>query len=509
MPSDRTVTKTSGALTLCVRRALLAWMLGVLAVDADSEPLPFSDREDGISCPFFDVSLGAIWPTGKPEGVDADGRLNGPRAFATDRMEPGETRRVRRLDVTELVQQWWDGRLANDGLLLRMPIGGMLTFYARETADPTLRPQLLLRSVDGHRRFLEPVADATLDCSTYRGLGGVPTLVARPDTWVALRFDLKGARASSTAAPKVAELILVRTPDSGPGRVQFDVLALRSPAGKAGPPRADGIATRYSNDQGIGTDPDVFFADAFEGRSVDDRWTKGMHAPASTISHDQELNFKALKGRALRVTIPKGQQLGLDLRYRFRDRHGSEPDEVYFRYHLRLAQDWLNAADGGKLPGLAGTYGQAGWGGRPWDGNKGWSLRGSYGTNPPKSNHARGRIMLGTYAYHSKATATYGEGLQWTAGGLAGLVEPDRWYCIEQHVKLNTPGKADGVLEVWVDGQLVLSRTDLRLRDRQIVRIEEVWMNVFHGGTSPAPSDMHAYIDSVVVARRYIGPFTR
>jgi hypothetical protein len=25
-------------------------------------------------------------------------------------------------------------------------------------------------------------------------------------------------------------------------------------------------------------------------------------------------------------------------------------------------------------------------------------------------------------------------------GGLAGLFEPDRWYCIDQHLRLNAPG---------------------------------------------------------------------
>ena len=34
-------------------------------------------------------------------------------------------------------------------------------------------------------------------------------------------------------------------------------------------------------------------------------------------------------------------------------------------------------------------------------------------------------------------------------------------------------------------------------------------MNVYHGGTSPAASDMHLYIDNVVIARRYIGPMRR
>jgi len=32
----------------------------------------------------------------------------------------------------------------------------------------------------------------------------------------------------------------------------------------------------------------------------------------------------------------------------------------------------------------------------------------------------------------------------------------DQWYCVETHTKMNTPGVADGVLEIWVDGNLSL-----------------------------------------------------
>lgn len=39
------------------------------------------------------------------------------------------------------------------------------------------------------------------------------------------------------------------------------------------------------------------------------------------------------------------------------------------------------------------------------------------------------------------------------------------------------------------------------------IKIESMWMNVYHGGTADAPTDLTLYIDNVVVARRYIGPF--
>lgn len=92
------------------------------------------------------------------------------------------------------------------------------------------------------------------------------------------------------------------------------------------------------------------------------------------------------------------------MRLRLLGKPGSEPEVGYFRYDLRLARDRLGAKDGGKLPGLAGAYDKAGRGGRPWDGNKGWCLRGSFGTTPPTGHRAAGSIMLGTYACHFDAT---------------------------------------------------------------------------------------------------------
>lgn len=491
-----------------LRRAALVVLFGLGVAAASAQPrVGFTDRDDGVSCSFVDVGLLIPWPGERPTWVDAEGRPGGRRAFGSDVADTGDTRRVRRIELTGLVQDWWTGRLPAEGLLLRLELGFIVDFHSRRVDDPALRPQLVLHWANGRKRYLEATASATLDCSTYRGLGRAPTISARRDNWVALHFDLAAARATLSSPPAKAELVLVRTADARPGAFQLDVFALRLPFGTPETPRTDGIARRYPQDHGIAEDPDVFFADAFDARSLDGRWTRGMRAPLAIVDADAALRFEPLSGRALRLTIPQGQQLGLDLRYRFRERHGSEPTEVYFRYALRLAGDWLLAAEGGKLPGLAGTYGRAGWGGRRWDGHLGWSLRGSYGMAPSADHPAAGRVLLGTYAYHSKSTG-YGEGMGWTGAGLAGLIEPNRWYNIEQRVVLNTPGREDGVLQVWIDGRLALARADLKLRDVDSLRIEEVWMNVFHGGTGVAVRDMHAFVDQVVVARRYIGPMS-
>lgn len=40
----------------------------------------------------------------------------------------------------------------------------------------------------------------------------------------------------------------------------------------------------------------------------------------------------------------------------------------------------------------------------------------------------------------------------------------NRWYCLEAHEKLNTPGVANGIVEGWVDGVRVLNKTDVMFR---------------------------------------------
>ncbi len=85
-------------------------------------------------------------------------------------------------------------------------------------------------------------------------------------------------------------------------------------------------------------------------------------------------------------------------------------------------------------------------------------------------------------------------------------MENYRWYCIEQLVKLNTPGENDGLMRGWVDGQLVFEKSDVRMRDVETLKIETVWLNLYYGGTWTATADYHMYIDDVVISQRPIGP---
>ncbi|MEW5975468.1 MAG: polysaccharide lyase [Acidobacteriota bacterium] len=216
-----------------------------------------------------------------------------------------------------------------------------------------------------------------------------------------------------------------------------------------------------------------------------------------TVMEDPHRKFEPWRGKALRVRIGRGEHYGANLSYRFKERLGHEPEEIYFRYHLRLADDW-NPERGGKLPGISGTYGRAGWGGRPVNGRDGWSARGNF--LPWKNN----LTPIGFYCYHADMKGRYGSVWTWDRER-RGYLENNRWYAVEQYLKLNTPGQNNGILRGWIDGRLAFEKTDVRFRDVEDLKIEMVWINVYQGGTSPAASEDHLYLDDVAISHHSPG----
>ena len=271
-------------------------------------------------------------------------------------------------------------------------------------------------------------------------------------------------------------------------------------------PSGPGLAVRYPQDRGIEDDPDVIFATGFEPEDWLSAWSYAQVEPHSyrTIAAAPGLGFEPLVGKALEVVLFKGHSMALNMLYKFKQETGEEPEEVYFRYYLRLGRDWQPSVQGGKFPGIAGTYDKAGWGGRRSDGFNGWSMRGSFGLIGRQGAPA-GHTPVGTYAYHAHLAGTYGEHWPWSLAG-SGALARERWYCIEQYVKMNSLRWDDGVMRVWIDGALALNERTVRYRHVERLKIDRIWMNIYHGGRAKSPRDMHLFIDNVVVARRYIGP---
>ncbi len=253
-------------------------------------------------------------------------------------------------------------------------------------------------------------------------------------------------------------------------------------------------------ERGLRERDDVIFYCDFESDRWYEEWGLRNRARNSDIvSADPDRRFKPFAGKALRIKVTAGTHYGVgELSFDFGKQLGREPEEVCFRYYLRFGSDW-EPVFGGKLPGVSGTYGRAGWGGRPCDGKNGWSARGLF--ERPRD----GKTAIGYYCYHADMKGQYGSGWVWDRNRL-GYLEHNRWYCVEQYVRMNTPGRNDGVMRGWIDGKLAFEKTDVRMRDVASLKIEKVWMNVYHGGKTPARTDNHLYIDNVVIARRRIGP---
>lgn len=218
----------------------------------------------------------------------------------------------------------------------------------------------------------------------------------------------------------------------------------------------------------------------------------------NTVIKSKALNFEPHDNKALCVEIPKGEHYGTSLRYPLKESAAGEPEEIYFRYYLRFADDW-NPARGGKLPGFGGTYGKGGWGGDPSNGKNGWSARGTF------QGQTNGRSPIGFYCYHADMDDQYGDVWIWGETSEERLLN-NRWYCIELYAKMNNPADSDGILRGWLDGRLVFEKTDVRMRDIPDLKIESVWINVYHGGVWSAKNDDHLFIDNVVIAKKYIGP---
>jgi hypothetical protein len=151
----------------------------------------------------------------------------------------------------------------------------------------------------------------------------------------------------------------------------------------------------------------------------------------------------------------------------------------------------------------------------------GWSMRHHAAAGPPDANPYRAWVCASTYGYHVLMQNFFGDSWRWGSPETGWVnFETERWYCIEQYVKVNSlsgpfdglgngTGNPDGIARGWVDGVLVFEKTDIVFRKHPAIRVDEVWLDHYHGGTIP-PETHHGFeMANVVVANAYIGPMTR
>jgi hypothetical protein len=159
-------------------------------------------------------------------------------------------------------------------------------------------------------------------------------------------------------------------------------------------------------------------------------------------------------------------------------------DGLRLSYYVRFSENF-DFVKGGKLPGLYGGTGNNG--GDIPDGEDGFSTRFMWRSGGEGEVYA----YLPTSREHG---TSIGRG-DWS-------FRPQTWYRLEQEVTLNQPGQSNGRLRVWVEGQLVLDRTDLSFRSTEDLKIEGILFSTFFGGsdrTWATPEDVYADFAEFVV----------
>jgi hypothetical protein len=102
-------------------------------------------------------------------------------------------------------------------------------------------------------------------------------------------------------------------------------------------------------------------------------------------------------------------------------------------------------------------------------------------------------------APQSDCNPTYGA----SVGRGAFKFPTGKWTTVSERVRLNAPGKADGELELFVNGKSVISVNGLILRDSAAGKMRGIQMQTFFGGSSldfASPKSQDAYFSDFSVA---------
>ncbi|WP_448248562.1 polysaccharide lyase [Thalassotalea agariperforans] len=142
--------------------------------------------------------------------------------------------------------------------------------------------------------------------------------------------------------------------------------------------------------------------------------------------------------------------------------------EYTLSYKIKF-EHGFDFAKGGKLPGLTSGGAKFTGGNHPNNG-EGWSARFMW--------RAQGTAEL--YLYYVDMKTKWGEQLP-----LNGVTfKTGQWYEIKQHIKLNQSHQKNAKITAWVDGNLVMEKTNFRLRLGEQGLINCFYFSTFFGGNS-------------------------
>lgn len=150
-------------------------------------------------------------------------------------------------------------------------------------------------------------------------------------------------------------------------------------------------------------------------------------------------------------------------------------DCVELAYQVTFSKNF-NWVKGGKLPGLCGGT-ESVTGGNRANGKNGFSARLMWRAN------GRGEA----YVYHTNQPEKYGESFSFPKNF---RFPTDKSILVRLRVLMNTPGLADGRIDVWIGDpatgkyQHVVERTDMEWRKTNKIQVDSILFQTFFGGSN-------------------------
>jgi hypothetical protein len=188
--------------------------------------------------------------------------------------------------------------------------------------------------------------------------------------------------------------------------------------------------------------------------------------------------------------------------------HASSPtqdfDDIYWRMDVRLQPGWIGGG-GDKLSRVT-CLANANWAqgaiAHLWSGG---SSSNYLVMDPASGIDVSGNLVSTTYNDFPN--------LRWL-GAQAGTIDlfstvnSGRWFCVEGHIKLNTPALSDGIFEFWINDTLQASATNLNWHGDWNLNPNNYKINVImfeNYWNSGSPVMQERYFDNLVISTQRIG----
>jgi len=110
--------------------------------------------------------------------------------------------------------------------------------------------------------------------------------------------------------------------------------------------------------------------------------------------------------------------------------------------------------------------------------------------------------VLDQYIYHKNKSSDCGDTYLYEGVNGLPVLEAGRWYHVQHRIKMNDPGRGNGEVEAWLDGEPVLAMSDMEFRNGRAWGVNVLYMATFFGGSDDRwkhEQEETIYLDDFIV----------